>query len=193
LHSQFAEVLLLDADNIALRDPSYVFDEPAYQRTGAMFWPDPLGGSDIADAAWEVLGIQRKPRPFFESGQIIVNKERCWRELNVAMHINEYSDVWYSWMYGDKDTLAAAFWRCGTEFAMPRSCRGRDGALIQHDGQRRPLFQHFINEGKNKLTSIEPIHRLSDPARSYALDAARRFKEQWIVVPQPPSLEECVR
>ena len=40
IHSRFAEVLLLDADNVPIGDPSFLFDEPAYQKTGAIFWPD---------------------------------------------------------------------------------------------------------------------------------------------------------
>lgn len=37
--SPFQEVLFLDSDNIPTRDPTYVFDAPAYKRLGAMFFP----------------------------------------------------------------------------------------------------------------------------------------------------------
>lgn len=36
----YREVLLLDADNVALRDPTAMFDDPGYRRTGALTWPD---------------------------------------------------------------------------------------------------------------------------------------------------------
>ncbi len=36
--SQFDQVLFLDADNLPLRDPSFLFDTPEFKDTGALFW-----------------------------------------------------------------------------------------------------------------------------------------------------------
>lgn len=36
----FQEVLVLDADNVPLADPTYLFDCPAYLSGGSLFWPD---------------------------------------------------------------------------------------------------------------------------------------------------------
>lgn len=38
LNSAFEDILFLDADNVAVRDPSYLFDLPEYLDTGAMFF-----------------------------------------------------------------------------------------------------------------------------------------------------------
>lgn len=40
LHSSLREILLLDADNLPIRNPSYLFETPEYRSTGALFWPD---------------------------------------------------------------------------------------------------------------------------------------------------------
>jgi len=40
LSSSFQNVLYLDSDNIPLKDPSSLFDTPAFIATGALFWPD---------------------------------------------------------------------------------------------------------------------------------------------------------
>lgn len=40
LYSPFEEVLALDADNVPIRIPEYLFDSEVYQDTGAIFWPD---------------------------------------------------------------------------------------------------------------------------------------------------------
>jgi hypothetical protein len=40
MHSRFREVLLLDADNVSVRDPAFLFDRPEYRDTGTLFWPD---------------------------------------------------------------------------------------------------------------------------------------------------------
>ena len=39
-HSPFAEVLFLDADNVPVCDPTFLFETPQYQEHGAIFWPD---------------------------------------------------------------------------------------------------------------------------------------------------------
>lgn len=40
IHVAHREVLLLDCDNIPVRDPSYLFSNPDYQQYGNLFWPD---------------------------------------------------------------------------------------------------------------------------------------------------------
>ncbi|KAF1321500.1 hypothetical protein FI667_g11880, partial [Globisporangium splendens] len=39
-YSAFDQVLLLDADSFAVRDPSFLFQTQEYNNTGAIFWPD---------------------------------------------------------------------------------------------------------------------------------------------------------
>ena len=38
LNSGFEDILFLDADNVAVRDPTYLFDTQEYLDTGAMFF-----------------------------------------------------------------------------------------------------------------------------------------------------------
>jgi hypothetical protein len=40
MHSKFAEVIMLDADNVPLVDPSFLFSDTQYTATGALFWHD---------------------------------------------------------------------------------------------------------------------------------------------------------
>ncbi len=40
IHSSFREVLLLDADNVVVVDPEFLFNTAPYKRVGAIFWPD---------------------------------------------------------------------------------------------------------------------------------------------------------
>lgn len=42
LYSRFAEVLLLDADQVPVQNPAALFDWPEYRYAGAVFWPDIL-------------------------------------------------------------------------------------------------------------------------------------------------------
>jgi hypothetical protein len=40
MHCKFAEVIMLDADNVPLADPTFLFSSSAYKATGALFWHD---------------------------------------------------------------------------------------------------------------------------------------------------------
>src|SRR5690606_30657691 len=40
LNSKYREVLSLDADNVPIIDPTFLFTTPEYRDTGAIFWPD---------------------------------------------------------------------------------------------------------------------------------------------------------
>jgi hypothetical protein len=147
LHSPFREVLLLDADNVPVVNPEFLFDTPEFRETGAIFWPD-RGRMKPADLPWKVFGVPFRDEPEFESGQIVVDKEKCWRPLRLAMWFNEHSDFYYQIVHGDKDTFRFAWHRLGQAYAMPpRPMREIDSTFCQHDFSGRLLFQHR-NENK---------------------------------------------
>jgi len=106
VHSSFDEVMLLDADNHAVKDPTDMFDtQQGYVRCGAMFWPDfhPFprnclaclaladslpdapshtrrGSAVVKDSKLgDALTQQGKLCPLWqqESGQLIVDRRRC--------------------------------------------------------------------------------------------------------------------
>ena len=142
LHSRFAEMLLLDADNCPVRDPAFLFDLPEYRRRGAVFWPD-FWRFRRADAVWAAAGLAPREAPQFESGQILLDKARCWRALHLAMHLNEHSEWWYRIVHGDKDTFQIAWRKIAQKFAMPpHPVRPLEGTMLQHDFAGRLLFQH---------------------------------------------------
>ncbi len=156
IHTAFREVLLLDADNIVVKDPTFLFRAREYKKTGAIFWPD-VGSLGPERDIWEITDVPYNSEPDFESGQIVVDKERCWYALNLAMHYNEHSDFYYQHIYGDKDTFRFAFLKTRTPFSMPpRRIEVIDGTLCQHDFRGRRVFQHRIKKwslrGKNKPT-----------------------------------------
>ncbi|MGH7140461.1 MAG: hypothetical protein ACREHD_32400, partial [Pirellulales bacterium] len=89
LHCPYQQVLLLDADNVPVIDPSFLLETPEFAEHGAIFWPDP--GPLPADCPmWEICQVPYREEPAFESGQIAVDKRRCWQALNLAMHYNEH-------------------------------------------------------------------------------------------------------
>jgi hypothetical protein len=108
INSRFKHILYLDSDNYALRDPSYLFDSDEYKNTGAIFWPD-FWKAHTESAMWKIFDIECENEWSQESGQILVNKERHWRALNLAWYINYKHDFYYPLCFGDAETFRFAF------------------------------------------------------------------------------------
>lgn len=69
----FKEVLYLDADNVPVVNPEFLFGTREYQETGAIFWPD-YNRLAQSRAIWAICGIEYRDEPEIESGQIVLNK-----------------------------------------------------------------------------------------------------------------------
>jgi len=177
LHSSFAEVLHLDADNIVARDPSYLFDTPEFREHGAMFWTDnPKPGIHtpyVTEGIWDRLGASgREPEVDWETGQMVIDKRRCWSALQLTRHFADHADYWGGmnnghhqvgpriW-YGDKTDFHAGWSLTGTprwfqdyyEWSDPTQ---KQGFYRHFDPQRRLIFQHQI-QFKYEMAAGKPI------------------------------------
>ena len=142
IHSRFQEVLLLDADNVPIVNPEYLFEAPQYKQTGALFWPD-KSRLEAQNPIWHICKISFRDEPSFDSGQIVINKRQCWKALHVTLHMNEYSDFYYSYILGDKDTFRMGFLKVRQPYAMPtQRVHSLDCTLCQRDFDGRTVFQH---------------------------------------------------
>ena len=144
VHSPFREVLLIDADNVPVMNPEFFFETPQFHRTGAIFWPDfPRAISEKGRAVWRSCGLRVPREPEFETGQIVVDKARCWTALNLCLWFNENSDFYYQHVYGDKETFHLAFRKLRTSYALiPKPIHRLDSTMCQHDFEGRRVFQH---------------------------------------------------
>jgi hypothetical protein len=154
IHSRFREVLLLDADNVPAVDPAWLFDSTEFAETGAIFWPD-IVRLKADNPIWEISAVPYSNAPTVESGQLVVDKQRCWRALQLTMHMNEHSDFYYQHLYGDKDTFFIAWHRLRQPYAMTSHPPHRPQlALYQRDFEGRTIFQHrtgakWVYDGQN--------------------------------------------
>lgn len=154
-HTPYRHVILLDADNVPLTDPAELLDTPQYRATGAIFWPDNQSHPKESPV-WELFRVAYRQELEVESGQLVVDKERCWLPLNLAQHFNEHSDAYYRFVYGDKETFHFAWRQLGQPYAMPagrptivhchwETPQGRKrmtAALEQRDFEGRTIFHH---------------------------------------------------
>jgi hypothetical protein len=207
LHTGFREVLLLDADNVPIVDPAFLFETKQFEDTGAIFWPD-FGRLAPSRSIWGLTGVTYRDEPEFESGQIVLDKARCFRPLSLAMWFNEYSDFWYRHIHGDKETFHMAWRRLDAPYSMPeRDIHALESTMCQHDFDGRRVFQHrnlakwslrgnpriygfsqeleclgFIDQLLAHWTKIAPVSRYSSDDRSPdELQAARELIDRrWI-------------
>jgi Mannosyltransferase putative len=142
VHSRFERALLLDADNVAVVDPSYLFDLPQLADTGLLVWPD-VERLTAENPIWELCGVAFRSEPAWESGQLLVDKRRCWHALQLALHMNMHSEVFYPFTMGDKETFHLAWLISDAPWAMPaHPARGTATGIYQRDFEGRLLFQH---------------------------------------------------
>lgn len=152
LFSSFKEVLFLDADNICTMNPEFLFNLPEYKEYGAIFWPD-FWTTDSNNQIWDIIGISANDDKEQESGQILINKERCWHELNLAVYFNMNNHIYYNYLVGDKDTFRFAWLALKRTFYFVEhevaSCGYIDSngvfighTMVQHTPDGRILFLH---------------------------------------------------
>jgi hypothetical protein len=154
MHSRFREVLLLDADNVPIRDPGFLFDCPAFRDTGTLFWPDIVRLSSDNEI-WAISGLSYRDTQSVESGQMVLDKSRCWRALSLSHWINQRSDVFYQFLHGDKDTYLIAWLMLTQPYHLIRHRpKLLEATLCQRDPDGAVLFQHrngakWILDGHN--------------------------------------------
>ena len=103
LFSAFKEVLYLDADNNCTIDTSYLFDGTEYKRFGTLFWPD-YWKTAQENPIWKIVDSGEYEMFEQESGQLLIDKERCWKELQLCSYFNLHRASYYQILHGDKDT-----------------------------------------------------------------------------------------
>jgi hypothetical protein len=142
LYSRFREVLLIDADNVVTRDPSFLFETPQFQKTGAVFWPD-FDRLSPERSIWKLTGVPYQDEPEFETGQILIDKCHCVQPLFLTLWFNHHSDFWYRHLFGDKETFHMAWRKLEWAHSMPkRGIFPLESTMCQHDFDDRRIFQH---------------------------------------------------
>lgn len=156
LYSNFEQTLYLDADNIPVKDPTYLFYESQFLKYGSIFWPDlPPSNGNIDEwlppICWENVGLKWIPEPDFETGQYLIDKNKCYKQLLLTMWMNQHSDWFYKFVYGDKSTFHLAWRKCNTNYAMPfRHAGWKTPCILQYDLHGKLLFQHAC-QGKDMI------------------------------------------
>jgi FkbM family methyltransferase len=186
LQSKHTQILHLDADNIVAKDPTYLFECQAFKNNDAMFWMDNPVVNDfhgrIVEDQWKRVGLDRTDRiNDIETGQMLIDKDRAAKALQVCKHFADHADYWGGFnggergvWYGDKTDFHIAFKLTGTPHYIRmyddryiKTVNGKviwavfdAGGFYRHedpDGQL--LFQHACHR-KGHLVNGHAIHNL---------------------------------
>jgi hypothetical protein len=103
-HSRFREVLYLDSDTVPLAPPLQVFDWAGYREHGLQMWPDVIDLKS-SNPIWDIVGLEPRDCTSVEAGVLVVDKQRVWNILDVAVLLNGHAEEIYGPIYGDKDTF----------------------------------------------------------------------------------------
>jgi hypothetical protein len=187
----YEEALFLDADNVPVADPTPLFFARDYQDTGAIFWPDlpPYARKEwIPKEAWASMGMEFRDEIDFESGQLLIHKGKCWKELLLTKWINEHSDRYYKVVYGDKSTFHLAWAKFNTPYVLPKRGPGwNGGAILQHDLSGRLLFEHCC-QNKPTMQGYPKKKKLTHEGECEGHLA--RLREQWSGKLWEPAMSE---
>lgn len=188
-YASFAEVLMIDADQVPVRDPMCVFDWEGYGKTGAVFWPDVVAFAETS-TVWEVLGLPQQEMVAWESGQLCVDRLRHGRAIGASKRILENADAFAGTIYGDKDALGLGWLVTeASHLRVPHLPFVDQKQLGQRDLGGALLFQHRTN---CKFTLTEtPIFVdgfvYADKCLTY-LEALRSVWNERVFSPPPRSV-----
>ena len=185
LFSGFAEILYLDADNIALSNVTKLFQ--IYETTGVMLWKDFWLNSAASDL-FDVLPALRRNfcngNVTHEAGQMLIDKTRegPWKALLLSylfnVHFDVFADLTNGYLgWGDKELLPTALRVEGVSYSLvqigpdevgltsPQRISVFGNSMLHFDDDGAPIFLH-ANIGK--------IDCLSLPSRFH------RYNRRWL-------------
>jgi len=151
-YSRFRKVLLLDADNIPVRNPEPLWHSDEYLRSGALFWPD-FPCLEKSNKMWKLIDKPFSSGMTQESGQILIDKAQHWGPLLLVVHMNLEHEYYYPFTGGDKETFHYAWRALDASFIMTPTPVGSAGegsteedfqgfTMVQHGLNGEPLFFH---------------------------------------------------
>lgn len=204
LFSAFREVIFIDADSLFFKNPEVLFEEPAYNETGALFFKDRLIMPEnkkrwLQQILPKPISKQVKQSRFWtgdsghmqESGVIVVDKFRHYLALLLVTRMNgpdrdgnkdEGRIGVYDMVYGDKETFWIGWELVGDiDYAFHAGDAGIMGVADEgHDGDKPK---------KKKKKQRPEGEEGSAEEGSFQEEGVGEEEEQEQEETQPPSLD----
>ncbi len=171
VNSRFAEVLLLDSDNIPVIDPAELWESPTYKEYRTVFWPD-MARTRPANPAWAITNTQCRMDEFeLESGQLLVDKSRFWYHVKLAAFMNNDPDRYYDgFLLGDKDTFRFAWHALKTRYGKPKRWLTSIGTVYDGKYCGHSFAQHHPDDGRIAFLHGGLLKTMSPPVMRWNRD-----------------------
>ncbi|CZT02885.1 uncharacterized protein RCO7_05983 [Rhynchosporium graminicola] len=155
LNSRFAEVLLLDSDNIPAFDPEELFVSNIYEEYGTIFWPD-IARTRPNNPIWSITNTICKMDEYEqESGQLLVDKRRFFYHLQLAAWLNGENASYYNmFLLGDKDMFRFAWHALKTRYGRPTKWLTSVGTLTEGKYCGHTFAQHHPDPGDDRIVFL---------------------------------------
>uniref|UniRef100_A0AAV1V021 Nucleotide-diphospho-sugar transferase n=1 Tax=Peronospora matthiolae TaxID=2874970 RepID=A0AAV1V021_9STRA len=167
-NSAFDQVLFLDADNVPVREPAFLFESEEFVRTGAVFWPDYWHPQNsifhlVKDSLLgQMLDMQYVDMFVQESGQLLIDRRRhAAAMVLVHFYASHTPDLFerLDLVWGDKDLFRFAWIKLNASFSMVQTLAAVAGKLVNESFCGMTMAQHdfggnvlFLHRNANKLT-----------------------------------------
>lgn len=158
-HCPFRHVLLLDSDSHPVIEPADLFKTPAYEKMGAIFFPD-IAKNRKHDRIFPCLGLKVGLVDEHEAGQVLVDKVQYWKEVCLTVWMNSHSDCFYKMLHGDKDLWGLSWARLGTPFLQAPKCTWEGWGIRHYWFDGRPAFDHHMARKRESDSPIPLEHML---------------------------------
>jgi hypothetical protein len=127
---------------------------------------------------WKVFGMPYRDEPAFETGQWMVNKEMCWRELLTSDWLCQHSDYVFNHVYGDKEAFHLGWRLLRRDYAMPsRGPSWNVHTIIQHDFTGREILLHRVQDKWRLHGGNRVVESLTDERLHFQL--VEQLREIW--------------
>jgi hypothetical protein len=118
-YSSFREIIFLENNNMVMKDPTFLFDTPAYKETGTLFWKD-MWKTRSDNPIYKILEIKCTDEYQQESGQMVINKSHpgVMKALVLALFMEVNNEFYFTFIDGDKDCFRFAYRALGVSYHM---------------------------------------------------------------------------
>lgn len=159
--SPFSEVLYMDADNACLANPEHLFSSEPFKRHGSFFFPDKPQhkvGFYLSEKICQTFGVPHEGVSAIDSGQMLVDKSLCLRQIRLALWWNQFPEYTYNVIWGDKDTFNLAWRQTNKHLYCPDTPPITGRGFLHHDHTGKLLFSHRCG-AKWKLRDNEVLDK----------------------------------
>ena len=190
----------IDSDAWLANDVQHVLQQQQTQHSAFVFWRDIVQIGTI-NPIWKLMGIEPVAGVGCESGVLVVDKTLGGRALFLAALMNQWQDVFYCFIHGDKDTFLVACEKLGVPYTVvPFVPAIIDGVgFLQPDLDGEPLAAHVTwchkNVIHNRLKTGNTIFgefKFIDPNNAHIVNNLLKKKRHVVVdhrTPNPASFD----